>query len=140
VPARNLYYYYYYYYCYYYYYRKLIKTTIKTVRFFLAQIRVEENLKSRPKQFWKHVSQFRKKNADLTHFAIDGVSLNKPHDCAEGFSKHFQSVYSSSCSGTFPSANHCTEISSLAPISNSTLPLLYCQYLGLTIDGVWIGE
>jgi hypothetical protein len=61
-----------------------------------------------PRTFF--LSQFRKKNTDLIHFDIDGVSLNKPRDIAETFSKHFQSVYSSSCSGTFPSVNHNTDI------------------------------
>jgi hypothetical protein len=50
---------------------------------------------------------------------MDGVVLNKPRDIAEAFSKHFQSVYSSSCYGTSSSVNQCAEILHLAPISNS---------------------
>jgi phosphotransferase system IIA component len=51
----------------------------------------EENLKSRPKQFWKHAPQFRTKNADLmlVHFRIDGVSLSKSREFSDTFSKRF---------------------------------------------------
>jgi hypothetical protein len=70
---------------------------------------------------WTSVSQYRKKNNDLTHLDIDGVFLNKPHDIAEAFSKHFESVYnnSSPCSDTFPFVKHCTENLPLDSISNS---------------------
>jgi hypothetical protein len=39
------------------------------------------------------VSQFRIENTNLLSLDIDGVVLNKPHDTAEAFSNHFQSVY-----------------------------------------------
>jgi hypothetical protein len=42
------------------YYRKLVKATAKTDGFRWLQS-VDKNLKSHPKQFWKYVSQFRKK-------------------------------------------------------------------------------
>jgi hypothetical protein len=59
------------------------------------------------------------KSADLIHLDVDGVVLNKPRDIAEAFSKHFQSVYSSSCYRTYSSVNQGAEILHLAPISNS---------------------
>jgi hypothetical protein len=43
----------------------------------------------------------------------------KSRDIADAFSKHFQSVFSSYCSGTFSPVNQCTEILSLVPISIS---------------------
>jgi hypothetical protein len=54
------------------FYRKLVKTTIKTEGFGWLKS-VDENLKSHPKQFWKYVSQFRKKNTDLIEIEIDGI-------------------------------------------------------------------
>jgi hypothetical protein len=67
-----------------------------------------------------YVSQYRKKNNDVTHLDVDGVFFNKPHDIAEAFSKHIQSVYSSSCPhfDTFSSVKHCTENLPLAFISD----------------------
>jgi hypothetical protein len=65
------------------------------------------------------MSQFRKKNADFIHLDTDCVILNRHRDIAEIFSKHFQSVYSSSFSGTYSSVNQCTGILFPVPISNS---------------------
>jgi hypothetical protein len=67
-----------------------------------------------------YVSQYRKKN-DVTHLDVDGVFLNKSHDTADAFSKHFQSVYNSSCPrfDTFSFVKHCTENVPLAFISDS---------------------
>jgi arginine decarboxylase-like protein len=65
------------------------------------------------------VSQFRKKNTDLILLEISGILINKLRDIAEAFSKHFQSVYGSSCSVTFPFINQSTKVLPLAPISNS---------------------
>jgi hypothetical protein len=100
------------------YYRKLVKAIAKTDRFRWLQS-VDENLKSHPRQFWKYVSQFRKKSADLIHLDMDGVVLNEPRDIAEAFSKHFQSVYSSSCYGTSSSLNPDAENLHVAPVLNS---------------------
>jgi phosphatidylglycerophosphatase A len=52
---------------------------------------------------------------------INGVSLNKPRNTAEAFSKLFLSVYSSFCSGNFSSINQCTEMLSSSPVSNSNV-------------------
>jgi hypothetical protein len=93
-----------------------VKATVKTGRFPWLKS-VDKNLKSHPKQFWKYVSQFKKKSTDLIRLDVDGV-LNKPRDIAEAFSKYFQSVYSSSCYGTSSLVNQCAEILHLAPISN----------------------
>jgi hypothetical protein len=65
--------------------RKLIKTVSKCERFRWL-ISVDESWKSHPKQFWKHISQFKKKNTDLIHLDIDPVVLNTPRDVAEAFS------------------------------------------------------
>jgi hypothetical protein len=47
---------------------------------------------------------------------MDCVVLNTPRDIADAFSKHFQSVYNSSCYGTSSSINQCAEVLHLAPI------------------------
>jgi hypothetical protein len=85
------------------FYWKSLKTSIKSDRYGWLKF-VDENLKCRPKQFWKYVSQFWKKTTDLIHLDIEDV-LNKPRDIAEAFSKPLQSVYNSLCSGTFYSVN-----------------------------------
>jgi hypothetical protein len=41
------------------YYRKLVKTTIKTDRLRWLKS-VDDNLKAKPKDFWKYVSKFKK--------------------------------------------------------------------------------
>jgi hypothetical protein len=64
------------------FHRKSVKTTIKPDRVRCLKS-ADENLKCHPKQFWKYVSQFRKKNTDLLHHDMDG---NKPRDIAETFS------------------------------------------------------
>jgi hypothetical protein len=78
---------------------------------------IDRNLKSHPKQFWKSISTFWKKNADLIYLGIDNIFLNKPCDIA--FSQHLPSAYSGSCSGHFSSLDQCMDSLSLAPISNS---------------------
>lgn len=65
------------------------------------------------------MSQFRNKNINWIYLDIDIVVLSRPRDIGEAFSKHFQSVYCSSFSGTFGSVNQSTEILSLFPVSNS---------------------
>jgi hypothetical protein len=52
---------------------------------------------------------------------MDGVVLNKLRDIAEAFSKHFQSVYSSSCYGTASSVNQGADNLHLAPVFNSDI-------------------
>jgi hypothetical protein len=80
---------------------------------------VDKNLKSHPDQFWKYVSTFRKTNTDLIQLEINGILINKFRDIAEAFSKHFQSVYSSSYPGTIHFTNKPMKVLSSAPISNS---------------------
>jgi hypothetical protein len=99
------------------FYCKLVKTTIKTNRFRWLKS-VDENFKSLPKQFRKYHS-LGKTDAGLIQLDTGGVVLNKSRDIAEAFSKHFKSVYSSLCSGTFSSVNKCTDILSLVLVSNS---------------------
>jgi hypothetical protein len=67
----------------------------------------------------KYVSQFRKTNTDLKHFEINCILINKTRNIDEAFSKHFQSVYITSCPGTFPFIIQTTEVLSWAPILNS---------------------
>jgi hypothetical protein len=74
------------------FYRKLVKTTIKSDRTRWLHS-VDENLKSHPQQFWKYVSQYRKKHSDATNLDVYGVLLQNPRDIAEAFSEHFRSVY-----------------------------------------------
>ncbi|PNF19791.1 hypothetical protein B7P43_G14658 [Cryptotermes secundus] len=101
------------------FYRKLVKRTIKSDKH-LWLLSVDQNLKSNPQQFWKYVSQHRKKYNDLTYLDDDGVLLNEPHDIVESFSKHFQSVFNRSTLGidTLSLDKLCTDNLPLAYISN----------------------
>jgi hypothetical protein len=102
------------------FYQKLVNKTIKSDRSDWLKY-INKNLRSHPQQFWTYISQHKKKNNDLTHLDVDGVFLNKSHDIAEAFSKHFKSVYNSnsSCSNIFSFVKHCTENLPLASISDS---------------------
>jgi hypothetical protein len=60
-----------------------------------------------------------KKEYSFNIFFISKVLFNRPCHIAEAFSKHFQSVYTGFCPGTFSSLNPCMEVLSFAPISNS---------------------
>ena len=102
------------------FYRKLVKSTIKSDRSRWLHY-VDENLKCNPQQFWKYVSQYRKKCNDATHFDVNGVLTHNSRDIAEAYSEHFQSVYvgGSSCPGTISTGNCFTDILPIACISTA---------------------
>jgi hypothetical protein len=88
-----------------------------------------------------YVSQYRKKSNDVIHLHVDGAFLNKPHDIAEAFSKHFHSVYNSSSPlfDTFSFVKHCTEnlriaFTSDSDVQNATKRLRPTKSVGL--DGI----
>jgi hypothetical protein len=56
------------------FYRKLVKATTKSDRLrWLTSI--DENLKSQPKQFWKYVASFRKRNSTYIQLEVDGKDI-----------------------------------------------------------------
>jgi hypothetical protein len=63
---------------------------------------LDENLKSKPKQFWKYVATFRKIKCNFIRLEVDVKHLIKHYDVADEFSKHFQSVYNIPCPIAFP--------------------------------------
>jgi hypothetical protein len=78
------------------YYRKAVKTTIKADR--LAWLTyIEENLKTRPKHFWKYISKFKKNDPAVTQLELGTKIITEPQSIAEAFSDHFSSVFYSSC-------------------------------------------
>jgi hypothetical protein len=78
---------------------------------------VNENLKSKPKRFWKYVACFRKATFNSIQLEVDGKHLVKPNDVAEEFSKHFQSVYNDPCPVIFPILLSSSEFLPMAPVS-----------------------
>jgi hypothetical protein len=87
------------------FYRKLVKATIKSDR--LRRLKsIDGNLKSQPKQFWKYVASFRKKNSASLQVQVDNKHLIEPCDVDDEFSKHFQSVYNNLCPVVFPTFRH----------------------------------
>jgi hypothetical protein len=92
------------------FYRKLVKTTIRTDR--IGWIKsVDENLKFLPQKSGNIYHNLGKQMLE-----INTILTNKLRDILEAFSKYFQSVYSSFCSGIFPfidQQNGCGQIKSV---------------------------
>jgi hypothetical protein len=80
---------------------------------------VDENLKSQPKQFWKYVASFRKRNSNSIQFEVDGKNLFKPQEVADEFLKHFQSVYNNPSPVVFPTLLSPSEYLPLSSVSDS---------------------
>ncbi|PNF33582.1 hypothetical protein B7P43_G14684 [Cryptotermes secundus] len=100
------------------FYRKLVKITIKSDRLRWLKT-VEENLKSQPKQFWKYVASFKKRNPNSIQLEVDGKHLIKPNDIDDEFSKHFQAVYHNPGPIVFPNLLSSSEFLPLASLSES---------------------
>jgi hypothetical protein len=79
------------------FYRKLVKNTIKSDR--LMWLTSIDN--SRPQNFWKYASNFRKHRSGSIQLNVDGTHLVEPIRVADAFAKHFQSVYNNCCSMDF---------------------------------------
>jgi hypothetical protein len=47
----------------------------------------DDNLKSRPKQFWKYLFQLKETNTDFIDVKINGAVLNNPRDMSGFFSR-----------------------------------------------------
>jgi hypothetical protein len=60
----------------------LVKVTIKNDRLKWLKS-VDENLKSQPKQFWKYVASFRKRNSNSIELEVDGKHLIKHDEVAD---------------------------------------------------------
>jgi hypothetical protein len=80
--------------------------------------KLENDIKKK-NYFYRRYKKYKTGCADSIHLDMDDVVLNKPRDIAEAFSKHFHSIYSSSCYGTSPSVNQGAENLRLAPVFNS---------------------
>jgi hypothetical protein len=81
---------------------------------------IDDNLKSQPKQFWKYVASFRRRNSTPIQLEVGGAHLAEPYKVADAFAKHFQSVYNIPCSGVFPFPSKSSECLSLALSPNWT--------------------
>jgi hypothetical protein len=99
------------------FYRKLVKATIKSdiLRWLKS---IDENLNSQPRQFWKYLTSFRKRNSTSIQLVVDGKYLIKLCKVAHKFSKHFQSVYNNSFPVVFPIYSSSSEFLTLAPVSD----------------------
>jgi hypothetical protein len=72
-----------------------------------------------PKQLWKYVASFRKRNSNSIQLEVDGKHLIKPNDVADEFSKHFQSVYDNPCPFVFPALLSSSEYLTSTSVSDS---------------------
>jgi hypothetical protein len=93
-----------------------VKATIQSDRLRWLKS-IDDNLKSQPKQFWKYVASYRKINFISIQLEVDGTHLAEPYKVSDAFTKHFQTVYNTPCTGVFPSLLQYSEFLSLAPIS-----------------------
>jgi hypothetical protein len=100
------------------YYRKLVKATVKSDRLRWFKY-VDKNLESQPKQFWKYVASFRKRNSYSIQLEVDGKHIINPDDVAEEFANHFQSVYNGHCPTALPVLHQYPEVLPLASVSDS---------------------
>jgi hypothetical protein len=82
---------------------------------------VDKNLESQPKQFWKYVTYFRKRNFNSINPEVHGKHLTKLNDVTDEFAKHFQSVYNSSYLIVFPALLPSSDDLSLASVSDSDI-------------------
>jgi hypothetical protein len=93
-----------------------VKATVKSDR--LGWLKsIDDNLKSEPKQFFKYVASYRKRNSASIQPDVDSTHLAEPYKVSDAFSKHFQSVYNTLCSIVFPSLSQSSECLSSALIS-----------------------
>jgi hypothetical protein len=78
---------------------------------------IDHNLKSHPKQFWKYVASYRKRNSTPIQLEVDGTHLAETYKVADAFAKHFQSVYNTPCTEIFPFLSQSSNFLSFTPIS-----------------------
>jgi hypothetical protein len=93
------------------FYRKLIKANIKYDKLRWLKS-MDENLNSQPKQFWKYVASFRKRNSNTIQLEVDD-------NHADEFSKNFQSLYNNHYPIIFPTLLSSSEFLPLASVSDS---------------------
>jgi hypothetical protein len=82
---------------------------------------VDEKLKSQPKQFWKYVASFGKRNSNSVQLEVDAEQFIEPCDVDDDFSNLFQSVYNNSWPVIFPTLSSSFEFLSLVPVSDSDI-------------------
>jgi hypothetical protein len=85
------------------YYRDLVKTAIKTDRLrWLKSINVK--LKTKPKDFWKYVSKFKKNDHVVTQFKIGENVITQPQcpRIVEDFAEHLPFFFNSPSSAVIP--------------------------------------
>jgi hypothetical protein len=70
---------------------------------------IDKDLKSQPPKFWKYASSFRKINSYLIQLDVSDSYIMDPGEVAEGFTKHFQSVYNTSLLGGCHSGLLCSD-------------------------------
>jgi hypothetical protein len=75
-------------------YRKLVKITIKTDRLRWLKS-VCDNLKTKPKNFWKYVSKFKKNDHVVTHLQIGENIITQPQCIVEASANHISSIFNS---------------------------------------------
>jgi hypothetical protein len=81
--------------------RKLVETAIKTDRLLWLKS-VDDSLKTKPKDFWKHVSKLKKIDHVVTQVKIGKHYITQAQRIVEAFANHFSLIFSSPSSDVIP--------------------------------------
>jgi hypothetical protein len=63
---------------------------------------INDNLKTKPNDFWKYVSKFKKNDHVVTQLKMDENVMTQPHYIVEAFADHFSSICNSPSCGDIP--------------------------------------
>jgi hypothetical protein len=98
------------------FFRKLVKVTIKSDRQRWLKS-VDDNLISQPKQIWKYVSNFRRKDNNFTQIKVDDHFVTDPKNIDYAFANHFKSTVNTSCPTVTAPQPLTTDFLPTAPVS-----------------------
>jgi hypothetical protein len=64
---------------------------------------VDDSLKTHPQQFWKYVSNFKRKESSFIRLKIDDQFVTDPKHIADAFANYLKSIFNTSCPSVIPS-------------------------------------
>jgi hypothetical protein len=100
------------------FFHKLVKVTIKSGRQHCLKS-VDDNLISQPKQFWKYVSNLRRKDNTFTQVRDDDHFVTDPNNIADAFANYFKSIVNTSCPTITAPQSVTTDFLPMAPVSSA---------------------
>jgi hypothetical protein len=125
-------------YSYFAFYRKLVKVTIKSDRQHWLKF-VDDSLRNNPHDFWKYVSNFKRKDNSFIQLKVDNQYVTDPKLTAFAFANHFASTFNANYQSFIPSdliASDCLPTASIsaAEVSKAIKRLRPSKCVGL--DGI----